>query len=139
MHRFILILTLPMLTAGCLLPDQAAERESAVVSALRPSSLPVEGPLGPVTLPRACLDPIEPSAAGLTPRTPGGCAIAMAFDAQIANPRDRVTPRNPGLPLAQPLADAANAYLGTGDASATGTVIQSPEDLEGASITTGIE
>ena len=97
------------LTAGCvtpLLPEQSTERESTVVAALQPNHVTIDGPLGPVVLPRACLEPVEPSVAAYSPRTSPGCALGLAMDRHLANPNDRVQPRRPGLPLSQPLANS---------------------------------
>ena len=123
------------LTAGCvtpLLPEQSTERESTVVAALQPNHVTIDGPLGPVVLPRACLEPVEPSVAAYSPRTSPGCALGLAMDRHLANPNDRVQPRRPGLPLSQPLANSANAYLGTGNpSSGRGAIIDTPADRDG--------
>ena len=141
----ICALMLPLMMAGCLmprLPDQAAERENVVVASLQPGHVMIEGPLGPVVLPRACLDPVEPSVAALSPRDPAGCALGQHFDSQLWDRNDRLVPRRAGPPLSQPLADAANAYLGIGQSSGSGVVLDSPADLSGGiegGITGGFE
>ncbi|MEL6478272.1 MAG: hypothetical protein AAFR17_13170 [Pseudomonadota bacterium] len=127
-------LALPLLAGACQTshwPDQVAERESVMVSSLQPGSVTVDGPLGPVVMPRACLEPVTQGAAAWSPRSPAGCSLGLIFDRQVAAPRDLLVPRQPGLAQAQPVADAANAYLGTAPTGGFSEVVGSPADSTG--------
>lgn len=98
-------------TCGCM-PAQLVERPSQLQAALGAGHVTLDGPFGPVVLPRHCLDAPGDAAAGLTASTPLGCASVRAFDNSVARKDDLVAPLPPGASRSRPRAEAAAAYLG---------------------------